>query len=534
MGFSIKPGLIRSLLCVIAFISSSVLAVPQYELTDIDVLLGVNSTHTKIASYATTINDKGHVAGYYMVTVDGRGLDKEIAFIYRPDVGVEELVGPRDRGIRILDLNSKDQFIGKWISNTGDESYFINRHGWEDLESPLKSVTAINDNGDILGLAEGKRGTIKSSVAIWTEDYTLVDIMEGLDDCDPAISGDCSADNRIDFESWTDVMALDLNNKGQVLFTLKKPAPGGFKSSAMVYTPGQGYKKIKSDGTIASGAINNNGMISLSYTVRRSHKTFIYSSDGTDLTPTTIFEFSSSNDTWSWRVKTLNDANVSAGDKLALSLTDATQIIDLGIEINDLNNSNVVVGTKGKKATVYSPVDEDQILIDGNFDDWGGRSVFSDAVDDGGVVNWDQVWADDGDGHLSFSFSNIGDIDASQLYLWNIYLDTDKQAATGYNFKLLGADYLIQGKSLYQYAGTGLDWSWNYLKEVDYADSGARAELAILKSALGLPADATSSYRALFYGADPNGGNLDYLLIDVNGRGGNVVMEEISAPEGGQ
>jgi len=172
-----------------------------------------------------------------------------------------------------------------------------------------------------------------------------------------------------------------------------------------------------------------------------------------------------------------------------------------------------------------------KIVIDGNFDDWTNRLVFTDATDDGGTVNWEQVWTNGDNGALSFFYSNIGDINQSQLYLWNIYLDTDKQSVTGYNFELLGADYLLQGKSLYQYTGTGQDWSWNYLKEVEYAINGAKAELSIDKSDLGLTADA-NTYSTLFYGADSDGSNLDYLLIDVNGGGGSVIMETITLPDG--
>ena len=173
---------------------------------------------------------------------------------------------------------------------------------------------------------------------------------------------------------------------------------------------------------------------------------------------------------------------------------------------------------------------QSQIFIDGSYDDWAGHSAYTDVIDDGVTVNWDKVWTDEGNGRLSFSYSNVGEIDESQLYLWNIYLDTDSQSTTGYNFELLGADYLLQGKSLYQYTGTGQDWSWNYLKEVDYVVSGERAEFSIEKSILGLASDA-SNYRTLFYGTDPDGNNLDYLLIDVNGGGGSVVMEEITLPD---
>ena len=102
---------------------------------------------------------------------------------------------------------------------------------------------------------------------------------------------------------------------------------------------------------------------------------------------------------------------------------------------------------------------DEQITIDGNFDDWAGSQTFPDATDDGSTVNWENVWVDGNGEYLSYTYTNVGDIDQSQLSLWNIYLDVDKQSTTGYNFELLGGDYLLQGKSLYQYTGTGQDWS---------------------------------------------------------------------------
>jgi len=78
------------------------------------------------------------------------------------------------------------------------------------------------------------------------------------------------------------------------------------------------------------------------------------------------------------------------------------------------------------------------ITIDGNFDDWAGSQTFPDATDDGSTVNWENVWVDGNGENLSFSYANVGDIDQSQLSLWNIYLDMDQQSTTGYNFELLG------------------------------------------------------------------------------------------------
>jgi len=178
---------------------------------------------------------------------------------------------------------------------------------------------------------------------------------------------------------------------------------------------------------------------------------------------------------------------------------------------------------------ISTPPQGGRISIDGRFSDWARHTAFSDAKNDGTLVNWDKVWPDDNNGLLSFSYLNVGNINKSQLYLWNIYLDTDKKKTTGYKFNLLGGDYLLQGKNLYKYTGTGQSWLWDYIGRVQYAATGNRAELSIDKQKLGLTASA-SSYRALFYGADARGNNLDYLLIDISPGGGEVIEQPLASP----
>jgi hypothetical protein len=271
------------------------------------------------------------------------------------------------------------------------------------------------------------------------------------------------------------------------------------------------------------------------------HTVDLYSIDGVLQSVGTVFE--NPNDCGEFTV--INDSNVLLGSqKTAFSLTDASQVVDNSAFLpnpyshfasKDINNNNVIVGdgfndSANTKALAFLPrAGVGGITIDGLFDDWSGRTAYSDASNDGLLVNWNQVWTDEGGESLSFSYTNIGDIDKAQLFLWNIYLDTDRQTGTGYGFSLLGADYLLQGKSLYQYTGTGKDWSWKYINEVNYTVSGVRAELSVAKSTLGLANDA-NSYHALFYGTTADGGNIDYLLVDVNGGAGSVVMEEVIAP----
>lgn len=181
------------------------------------------------------------------------------------------------------------------------------------------------------------------------------------------------------------------------------------------------------------------------------------------LTENSIFSGSGSE----WQVKEINDSDVLVGARnIAFSYTDESQVIvpDGDFFITDVNNNNAYVGYESHldSALVATPISSEQeIIIDGSFDDWEGVTRFIDSAEDGGTVNWYEVWADDDIGSLSFSYSTfsyshiLNPINENDRHLWSIYLDTDKQSTTGYNFELLGADYLVQGKNLYQYTGTG-------------------------------------------------------------------------------
>jgi hypothetical protein len=243
---------------------------------------------------------------------------------------------------------------------------------------------------------------------------------------------------------------------------------------------------------------------------------------------------------------TINNLGVIVGDRKSIfSLTDYGQVYinaDLLGGKNsrpwDINNSNVIVGEfeyreangEGKryKAAIWNPKGQEiggGIQIDGQFSDWVGYASYADAADDSTLVDWDHAWFAEDNDHLYISYSNKSVVDQGKFYLWNIYLDTDHEN-TGYRFNLLGADYLIQGSSFYHYTGQGDDWSWQYLGDVEFSILGARVEMSLDKASLNL----SPSYRALFYGANEDGSQVDYLLTDINPSGGTVVLEEVIAP----
>ena len=65
------------------------------------------------------------------------------------------------------------------------------------------------------------------------------------------------------------------------------------------------------------------------------------------------------------------------------------------------------------------------------------------------------------------------------------YLDTDRNAATGYRVGTVGATYLIENGSLYRYTGTGTNWAWSYVKAVGFAKSNGIATITAARADLG-------------------------------------------------
>ncbi len=173
------------------------------------------------------------------------------------------------------------------------------------------------------------------------------------------------------------------------------------------------------------------------------------------------------------------------------------------------------------------PPSGDAISIDGDFGDWGNVTPLADSVLDGGIIDWDKVWFSEGASQLSFSYTDYNQFQASNYeaepYYWNIFLDSDNQTSTGYQFGVLSADYVVAGKNLYRYTGNGYSWSWSYMEDVSHAFNGSRVELAINKSSLGLSSEP-SSHRALFWGQHPADNQSDYIAIATDAGGGSEVL----------
>ena len=99
--------------------------------------------------------------------------------------------------------------------------------------------------------------------------------------------------------------------------------------------------------------------------------------------------------------------------------------------------------------------------------------------------------------NLYFAYRNDTAIDTSTWWPWQIFLDTDANIATGFKVgQSLGATYMIQGDAIYQYTGSGTDWSWQYISSVTNGVSGDIAELKVPQSLIGSEANLRVVFKA--------------------------------------
>ncbi len=154
------------------------------------------------------------------------------------------------------------------------------------------------------------------------------------------------------------------------------------------------------------------------------------------------------------------------------------------------------------------------ITLDGNLNEWSAYVPFANDPADANAVNdqldWSQAWmAHDGSDYY-LAYQNHGPVDVS----WGqtVYLDIDDNASTGYQAGLsIGADRVIQGRFVYSYTGTGDDWNWNFITEVQGTSANGSFEYRFPRSAL----NNSEAIKIAFVGSNlPYGGTTEDLYPD--------------------
>ncbi|HUJ09498.1 MAG TPA: fibronectin type III domain-containing protein [Verrucomicrobiae bacterium] len=150
-----------------------------------------------------------------------------------------------------------------------------------------------------------------------------------------------------------------------------------------------------------------------------------------------------------------------------------------------------------RSAEISNPVASGTIAINGSLADWSlltsfGMQPTAFTPSTTNPVDLTQVWLAHSPTNLYVAYLNGGTITNGLNGAYNLYLDVDGNRSTGFrgggdNFPI-GAEYLLQGATLYQYTGaTGTDWSWNSVGVATWATSGSNAELSLPRTWLGNP-----------------------------------------------
>jgi hypothetical protein len=66
-----------------------------------------------------------------------------------------------------------------------------------------------------------------------------------------------------------------------------------------------------------------------------------------------------------------------------------------------------------------------------------------------------------------------------------VFIDTDRNAATGYAGYAIGSSFLVENGNLYRYSGSNGGWGWTFVKAVTSTVSNGVANVAVLRADLG-------------------------------------------------
>jgi len=256
----------------------------------------------------------------------------------------------------------------------------------------------------------------------------------------------------------------------------------------------------------------------------------------------TVYHYTGTGLNWSWAsvgTFTPGVSGNSAEYKFARSLIGSPKIVrlyfygdntGLGGVVDSYPTSALTSNGTGnflvyRMDDVTNSVAAGAITVNGSLTEWSTLRQFPVKPDDvtgaANVVDYEKGWVAHDPTNLYFAVQNANAVTLNGAY--NIYIDTDCNRSTGFigsgsNFTV-GAEYLIQGGSLFHYTGTGTNWSWSSVAGANGVPSGNTYEVSIPRSAIGSP----SIFKFIEYGDNPSVGGTTvdtYPMNALTGAGG--------------
>ena len=148
-------------------------------------------------------------------------------------------------------------------------------------------------------------------------------------------------------------------------------------------------------------------------------------------------------------------------------------------------------------ATIFINVEATTVTVDGNLADWAGvPALINDPADSPETVDILALYARRANGQIYLAMENEGAI--PQLnYGFSWYLDTDLNPGSGFAMFSIGADYLLEGSTLYRFAGANQGaWVWSVEGPVTSAVQGNTAEFSLDPAQLA----GSTSFDTIFWG----------------------------------
>ena len=205
----------------------------------------------------------------------------------------------------------------------------------------------------------------------------------------------------------------------------------------------------------------------------------------------------------------------------------------LDSDLNGILNADEDGGNTGSVETgsgnSFTPI------VDGNIWEWSSAQSVGYDGNDITIANTKadilEAWVDSDNSNFYIAYFNDGAIDTETWWPWQVYIDTDGNASTGYQASNgLGAEYILEGADLLRYTGSGSNWSWSVQQaNIGLTNGGAEAEFSISRQAIGNPESVQlvfSANNSPFTGDSstagldllPNSGNFEF---NFNTDGGN-------------
>lgn len=190
----------------------------------------------------------------------------------------------------------------------------------------------------------------------------------------------------------------------------------------------------------------------------------------------------------------------------------------------NLSTDPITSETKNTKpAKDISKATKKTIVIDGSKEDWKDVPILANDPNDISAndleIDWRKFWATHDDFYFYLAFENDSKLVLDKnAWAYSIFVDTDKDKKSGFrgpqNNYPLGADFVIQGKFLHRYSGSGSDWEWAFVRSLDHGIKDNFIELKIPKQFF---SDFTNELRFFLVGQNSafgEGRDIDYVPDD--------------------